>query len=320
MNTITIRTLTAFLALSMAGCGTAQLVGLVRDYEPRYTDATPVDSTETDVLQQRGSDGRDATLLSAFFGIDNGLPRFADRLIFAGAAGLDGMPVVFSHEVDFGTLQAGDFRVTTESGRTSEILCVTLAPADDPGELRTVLVVGELGSAADQPSRVEIVGDLLALDGSANFKGASVDVIPLEAGPTLEWAEVVPESGWRVGAEATPLPWGGGSGCPPGAKQVVRVTWAGGVTRPGRNEIDGQTQRRYRVALRQPGGGTLHVTPFAVADLGDGDNNHLLCLDAPGTPISVSFPAGFLEDPNADVNPDTSVEVFSGSGSLSGSR
>jgi len=51
------------------------------------------------------------------------------------------------------------------------------------------------------------------------------------------------------------------------------------------------------------------ITPVALADLGDGDNNHLLCLDTADAPLSVSFPAGVLTDPNDDLNPATSVAV-----------
>ncbi len=47
--------------------------------------------------------------------------------------------------------------------------------------------------------------------------------------------------------------------------------------------------------------------PAALADLGDGDNNHMFCLDTKDRPILVSFPAGVLTDPNDDLNPETSV-------------
>jgi hypothetical protein len=63
------------------------------------------------------------------------------RVICEGAKGEDEMPVVFSHELDVTTLQAGDFRVVATSGKVVEINCVTLAPANDAGELRTVLIV-----------------------------------------------------------------------------------------------------------------------------------------------------------------------------------
>ena len=70
-------------------------------------------------------------LLSAFFGLDNALPAPANFRLCLGAAGRDGMPVVFSHEVDVQTLEPGDFRVTTASGAIGEVTCLTLAPADD---------------------------------------------------------------------------------------------------------------------------------------------------------------------------------------------
>ncbi len=61
------------------------------------------------------SEPQKASLLSAFFGLDNGLPRGAN-ILCDGAAGQDGMPVVLSHTVDPDSLQAEDFRVFTRSG------------------------------------------------------------------------------------------------------------------------------------------------------------------------------------------------------------
>ena len=149
-------------------------------------DSTQQDTTTTDVTATRDANGREAALLSAFFGIDNGLPRVANKGICPGAAAQDGMPVIFSHEIDVDTLQAGDFRVVAESGAVGEILCVTPAPAADAGELRTILIVGEFGSAENQPVNVEIVGNLLSKDGQLNFIGAVVTVTALEKGPTIE--------------------------------------------------------------------------------------------------------------------------------------
>lgn len=304
----------------VTGCRAMQLYSELRKYDPVFTNDTLEDTTPDDVRSSRGSDGRPATLLSAFFGIDNGLPRTANRAIHDGAAGLDGMPVILSHEVDFSTLQVGDLRVIRDSGEPGDLRYVTLAPASDEGELRTVLCVGELGSAEDPPTRVEVIGNLLSIDGSANFRGASVGVIPLEDGPTIVRAEAVPEAGWRVGVEATPLPWGGGSGCPPGAKQVIRVTWAGGVTKPGGDEVGDEIRQSYRVVLQRDGGTIVEAIPFAVADLGDGDNNHLLCLDVEGIPSAVSFPAGLMTDPREDLNPDTSCEAVAGRTESPGDR
>jgi len=291
--------------LTLAGCENMQEANRMG----AMSDSTQQDTTTTDVTATWDADGREAALLSAFFGIDNGLPRVAKRGICRGAAGQDGMPVIFSHEIDVDSLQAGDFRVVAESGAVGEILCVTPAPAADIGELRTVLVVGEYGSAEDQPVSVEIVGNLLSKDGQLNFIGATATVIALEMGPTIEWSEIVPESQWELGKAATSLPWGGGDGCPLGTKQVVRVTWAGGVTKPGGDEIDDVERQAYRVTMSLGDQGETELVPFAIGDLGDGDNNHELCLDRAGLPLRVAFPAGLLTDPREDLNPDTKIEV-----------
>lgn len=280
---------------------------------PRFADLTddsPEDLTETEVVNDKHPDGRSAELLSAFFGLDNALPQILNRFIHPEVGGRDGMPVVFSHELDPETMQAGDFKVTMASGRVGELNCVTLAPADDLGELRTVLLVGEYGGIDDQPVKVEIVGNLLSKDHEVNFRGLSVGVIPLEDGPAMVLAKMVPESEWEVGKKASRLPLGGGSGCPPETKQVVRVTWQGGVTKPGGAEIDDRERLLYKVAVLNADGSTVEVTPFAVADMGDSDNNHRLCLDVEGTPISVFFPAGHVTDPREDLNPDTRIEVI----------
>jgi hypothetical protein len=220
------------------------------------------------------------------------------------------MPVIFTDQVDIKTLEPGDFRVTTASGATGKVTCLTLAPADDPGELRTALLGGEYGSIDDQPVSVEIVGNVLSLDGTVNFKGARVAVTPLEDGPTIVWAEIVPESDWELGKPATRLPWGGGSRCPVGTKQVVRVTWGGGVTKPAGGSAGEAERALYTVTTRRADGVVTSGAPFALADLGDGDNNHLLCLDTTDTVSAVSFPAGHLTDPRKDLNPATSYSLI----------
>lgn len=299
----------SFLCLIIAGCDLVKNYKLLRSYEITLADSSPSDTTVTNVTANRDSQGRQARLLSAFYGIDNGLPKPSNYVICEGAAGKDGMPVIFSHEIDVSTMQAGDFRVTTASGKIGELTCVTLAPADDKGEFRTALLVGHYGDINDQPVKVEIIGNLLSIDNTLNFKGASIDVIPLEEGPILVWAEIVPESEWELGKAASPLPWGGGSGCPKGTKQVIRVTWSGGITKPGGDEVDDTERLKYRVTVLQEDSSTIEVTPFALADLGDGDNNHKLCLDVVGKPQVVFFPAGYLTDPREDLNPETTITI-----------
>lgn len=298
----------ALFVLLITGCERLEMVKQANKMRDK-SDSTQEDTTITDVVATEDENGRQAVLLSGFFGIDNGLPPIGNQGICRGAAGMDGMPVIFSHEVDVETLQAGDFKVTAESGAVGEILCVTPAPATDIGELRTILVVGELGSAEDQPANVEIVGNILSKDGQLNFLGATTSVIGLEDGPTMEWSEVVPESQWELGKAATPLPWGGGSGCPLETKQIVRVTWAGGVTKPGGDDVDDVERQAYKVTMSFGDEGEAELVPFALGDLGDGDNNHKLCLDRVGLPLKVDFPAGLMTDPREDLNPDTTIEI-----------
>lgn len=241
-------------------------------------------------------------LLSAFFGLDDS-PRIRVRTSVAcrGIPGGDGMPVIFAHEVDSATLEPEDFQVTRASGEIGRVDCVTLRPADDPGELRTALVIGQYGSVEDPPVTVEIVGDVMSLDGDLNFRGATAEVIPLAAGPNLILAESVPPNYWSLG---------GPGDCPrDGLKAVVRAVWVGGITRPGGDEIGAAEMGLYRVSLRQPDGTVVAVAPMAVGDLNDNDNNHELCLDVEGEPLSVFFPAGAVTDPNEDLNPDTEIDV-----------
>ncbi len=304
-------TLAACGAVALAGCETVSTARAFAHFERTLDAYAQTDTTVTDVTNARHADGRDAALVSAFFGLDNALPkRSANRVVCDGAGGEDGMPVIFSHEVDVQTLEPGDFRVTTASGAIGEITCLTLAPADDPGELRTALLAGDYGSLEDQPVTVEIVGNILSLDGSVNFKGAQIDVTPLEVGPTIVWAEMVPETEWTLGAKASSLAFGGGSSCPVGAQQVVRVTWGGGITKPGGEPADDVERALYKVTIVRDDATEVDITPFALADLNDGDNNHLLCLDTTAQVVSVFFPGGHVTDPREDLNPDTAITTL----------
>lgn len=276
---------------------------------PAIADVTShelADRTANAYLPRKSGD-QSAELLSAFFGLDNALPLLS-RQICKGAPGKDGMPVIFSTEIDHTTLQAGDFRVTTASGAVGKMTCVSLLPATDAGELRTVLLVGEFGNAeTDPPVRVEIVGHLHSIDGTLDFRGAQIDVTPLAAGPTIVMAEVADPTAQDLGLGLRRTK---GSTCPAdGIRQAVRVVWAGGV-RPVISDQSGNVVRdRYRVTVRADDGTQRDIRPAALADRGDGDNNHLLCLDTADVPVAVSFPAGGLTDPNDDLNPATSAAV-----------
>ncbi|MEO0814717.1 MAG: hypothetical protein AAFY60_17780 [Myxococcota bacterium] len=309
---MTLKPILPFVSLvscALLSCTTLRNYELLQSYEPTLMDASSRDTTDTKVTAATDSRGRQALILSAFFGLDDGLPGFSDLAICAGAGGMDGMPVIFSHELDVRTLQAGDFKVTTASGAEHVPHCVTLAPADDPGELRTALLVGHYGSFDDPPMRVEVVGNLLSIDREVNFRGLHAEPTTLEEGPSMVLAERLSGNERKLGESGSKLPFGSGTGCPEGTKEVVRVTWAGGVTKPGGDEVDDIERQQYRVTIIGQQGARSDVTPFALGDLVDGDNNHELCLNAEGTPVSVYFPAGYLTDPRDDANPESTIEI-----------
>lgn len=247
-------------------------------------------------------------IIAANYGSAN-LPAAMGRLVCPEAPGLDGMPVHFETELA-SPGSPGDFVVRGADGHPRPVVCVTLEPSDDDGEQRSILLIGEFGSLQDQPVSVEVVGDLLSRDSSINYRGASASFIPLEAPPALILAEVVPEAEWDLGAKGTRIPWGGGTGCPEKTTvQVLRVSWGGGIRAANGHEAGPEEWGRYTVALRGDDGKVSLAKPFAVGDLNDNDNNHELCLAQAGTPVEVRFPAGYLFDPNGDVNKDTTIKV-----------
>ena len=67
-------------------------------------------------------------------------------------------------------------------------------------------------------------------------------------------------------------------------------------------------RKLYKVSLTAADGSRYEVSP-ALAELGDGDNNHFLCLDTTTPATAVAFPAGHLVDPNGDLNAESKVMV-----------
>ena len=244
------------------------------------------------------------SLLSAFFGLDNALPFRVNRVCL-GAWRKDGMPVIMSHTINAETLQKEDFNVTRKSGISTFPTCVTLRPAQDDGENRTVLLIGDFGDAdEDPPVKVEVVGDLMSdilTDKPLNFRGTDVKVIPLNAGPTLIFAEIISSEVWlQPQLKST---------CPNDTKQVVRATWTGGIRLPTGAEVSDNDRDLYSVTVLGTNGLSEVVKPASIADLNDGDNNHYLCLNTYMKPINISFPEGYLVDPNQDLNPATKIDV-----------
>ena len=244
------------------------------------------------------------TLLSAFFGLDNAMP-FAINILCFGAAGDDGMPVVLSHRISSDSLRPEQFQITTRSGQLKTPECATLRPAGDPGERRTVLLIGEFGNAdTDPPEVVTIVEDLLSdMAAPLNFKGQSVEVTPLSEGPSMVLAESVDREEWAVDRRGTQCPI-------EGVRQIIRVTWNGGVRLANRDEPGDAEKGLYSIKMEREQGESYITHPIAIAELGDNDNHHFLCLDTDDKASAVSFPSGHFIDPNMDLNPDTSVMLY----------
>ena len=245
------------------------------------------------------------SLLSAFFGLDNALPFRANRVCL-GAWRKDGMPVIMSHTLNAETLQKEDFKVIRKSGISTYPACVTLRPAQDEGENRTVLLIGDFGNAdEDPPVKVEVVGDLMSdilTDKPINFRGTDVEVIPLHAGPTLILAEILSSEVWlKLKLRST---------CPNNTKQVLRVTWTGGIRLPTGEEVSNNDKDLYRITVIGANGINKVISPASIADLNDNDNNHHLCLDTDLEPINISSPEGYLIDPNQDLNPASQIDVI----------
>ena len=248
---------------------------------------------------------REAKVLSAFFGLDNALPIAAIGLSWK-APGKDGMPVVFSHELNPATLDASDFKIKTAKGNLLGVEVVSLRPAVEAFELRTVLLIGEFGNHPDdEPIEVAIVGDLRARSGQ-NFKGQKVNVTPLEKGPFLSHVEY-----FKLDDNYPFVEEGRGCDCPKEkTKMVVRTIWAGGVRALNGEELGAKELQNIKVYL-QVGKDTLPIHPFQIADLSDNDNNIDLCMDKEGIPIKVGVEAHTTIDPRNDANDFTSLEVVS---------
>ena len=221
-------TLLSSLAMGiMSGCNKVQQLNNNRNREVQLSNSVPdIDKT------------REVKILSVFFGLDNGLNQMS-RFLYKNAPGQDGMPVVFSHELDPSTIDASDFEVTTQNGDVFQIEAITLMPAEEAFELRTLLLIGEYGNHPDNPPlSFKVVGDLMTRTG-ANYKGQSKEVIPLEEGPILSYAEY-----FTFDEDYPYVESGGGCDCPKeGTKMVVKVVWSGGVRALNGDELGKMNSR-----------------------------------------------------------------------------
>ena len=233
-------------------------------------------------------------IVSAFFGLDNVLPS----LFLCNQIGgqLDGMPVNFKFPLDVSSLTETDFEVLDRLGNIRTPMCVSLGPANENGENRTVLLLGEFGTPiTNPPVEVRVVGDLFTTDTFSgesacseiiNLKGITTsNVIPLADGPSLFFAQRIDENL---------------NECNSGS-QTIQVAWNGGVT----PYISGDTEYdlfEYYVGYSDSSGVLIPHTPISIADIYDNDNFHQLCFSTNDEIIKISMMANTVKDPNHDPN------------------
>ena len=242
------------------------------------------------------------TLVSAFFGLDNGLPSL---LCNQPGSLLDGMPVNFIFPIDASTLSESDFEVVDSLGNIHIPMCAILAPANENGENRTVLLLGEFGTAVTNPPvEVRVVEDLFTTDTLSgesacseiiNLNGiTTTNVIPLADGPSLFFAQ-------RIDG---PL-----NECSSGT-QTIQVAWNGGIT----PFINGDTESdlfQYYIGYSDSSGVLIPHVPISIADINDNDNFHQLCFSTSDEIVKISMMANTVEDPNQDSNLYSEIDVSS---------
>lgn len=248
---------------------------------------------------------QNSPLVSAFFGLDNALPFQANFIFCPGAQGMDGMPVNFILPIDASTLSGSDFEVIDSIGNIHIPLCAVLAPANENGENRTVLLVGEFGTAVTNPPvEVRIVGDVFTTDTLSgesacseiiNLNGiTTTNVIPLADGPSLFFAQRID---------------GNLNECSSGT-QTIQVAWNGGIT----PFISGDTESdlfQYYIGYSDSSGVLIPHIPISIADINDNDNFHQLCFSTSDEIVKISMMSNTVEDPNQDPNLYSEIDVSS---------
>ena len=242
------------------------------------------------------------TLVSAFFGLDNALPGI---LCNQPGSLLDGMPVNFKFPLDASSLSETDFEVLDSLGNIHTPICALLAPANENGENRTVLLLGEFGTAVTNPPiEVRVVGDLFTTDTLSeesvcsaiiNLNGiTTTNIIALADGPSLFFAQRID---------------GNLNECNSGT-QTIQVAWNGGIT----PYISGDTESdlfQYYVGYSDSSGVLIPHVPISIADINDNDNFHQLCFSTSDEIVKISMMANTVEDPNQDPNLYSEIDVSS---------
>ena len=242
------------------------------------------------------------TLVSAFFGLDNALPSILCNQL---GSLLDGMPVNFRFPLDSSSLSGTDFEVVDSLGNIHIPMCAVLAPANESGENRTVLLLGEFGTAVTNPPvEVRVVEDLFTIDTLSgesvcsaiiNLNGiTTTNIIPLANGPSLFFAQRID---------------GNLNECNSGT-QTIQVAWDGGIT----PYISGDTESdlfQYYIGYSDSSGVLIPHIPISIADIDDNDNFHQLCFSTSDEIVKISMMANTVEDPNHDPNLYSEIDVSS---------
>ena len=242
------------------------------------------------------------TLVSAFFGLDNALPSILCNQL---GSLLDGMPVNFRFPLDSSSLSETDFEVVDSLGNIHIPMCAVLAPANENGENRTVLLLGEFGTAVTNPPvEVRVVGDLFTIDTLSgesvcsaiiNLNGISTtNVIPLANGPSLFFAQKID---------------GNLNECNSGT-QTIQVAWDGGITPYISGDIESDLFQYY-IGYSDSSGVLIPHIPISIADIDDNDNFHQLCFSTSDEIVKISMMANTVEDPNHDPNLYSEIDVSS---------
>ena len=261
------------------------------------------EQVKNDCIGEYTSEEIQETIVSAFFGLDNALPSL---LLCNQQAGLiDGMPVNFKFPLDASSLSETDFEVLDSLGNIHTPICVSMAPANENGENRTVLLLGEFGTAVTNPPvEVRVVGDLFTID---TFSGESVcseiinlngitttNVIPLADGPSLFFAQ-------RINGNLNE--------CNAGI-QTIQVAWNGGVT-PYNSSVSESDLFQYYVGYSYCSGVLIQHEPISIADINDNDNFHQLCFSTSDEIVKISMMSNAVEDPNHDPSLYSEIDVSS---------
>ena len=242
------------------------------------------------------------TIVSAFFGLDNVLPGL---LCNQPGSQLDGMPVNFKFPLDVSSLSETDFEVVDRLGNIHTPNCVSLAPANENGENRSVLLLGEFGTAVTNPPvEVRVTGDLFTTDTISgesacseiiNLNGiTTTNVISLDDGPSLFFAQKID---------------GNLNECNSGT-QTIQVAWNGGITPYISGDAESDLYQYYVGYSNSSGDLTPHI-PISIADINDNDNFHQLCFSTSDEIVKISMMANTVEDPNHDPNLYSEIDVVS---------